>query len=233
MKISIANQVTIGRLLLAVVFFALLGSISPAHLERDRWIFAAAFWLFLIAALSDVLDGYLARTLHQVTAFGRVLDPVVDKVVVCGAFIYFASSHFHRPGAGNITGVDAWMVVVMLTRELLVSALRSVSEQSGQDFGAQWSGKLKMFVQSTTVCIVLGGLAWYHDNAGFQLFARACIWLTVSITALSIVGYLRKGWKLVFSAEALGGSSQAPRPASAPEEPRKLPTLPERSGASA
>lgn len=230
MKISVANQVTIGRLLLAAVFFALLGSISPAHLDRDRWIFAAAFWVFLVAALSDVLDGWLARTLHQVTAFGRVLDPVVDKVVVCGAFIYFASTHFHRPGTGNITGVDAWMVVVMLTRELLVSALRSVSEQHGQDFGAQWSGKLKMFVQSATVCIVLGGLAWFHDSAGFQLFSRACVWLTVAITVLSIVGYLRKGWKLIFSAEALGGSA---RETGAPAEPRKIAPLPGRSGASA
>jgi len=229
MRINIPNQITLGRLVLAIVFFALLSFYSPAD-DGRRWILSACFWVFLIAALSDIVDGWLARTWKQVTSFGRICDPVVDKVMVCGAFVFFGSDLFYGPDPQNsqkltnITGVQPWMVVVILLRELLVSAIRSFSEAHGTSFAATWVGKLKMFVQSAAVCVVLGVLAWYPDSLAW--LRVACVWLTVVVTGLSIIAYLNRARLFVLSAEALGSPPEAARPAT-PGDPR-LPTEPHR-----
>lgn len=207
MRINIPNQITIGRLLLTIVFFALLTRYSAAKPET-HWILAMCFWIYLVAALTDLLDGYLARTWQQVTAFGRVMDPVVDKVMVCGAFVFFASSHFAVPDRGNIAGVEAWVPVLILLREFLVSAIRSFSESQGVDFAANWVGKIKSFVQFTTVCVILGVLAWYEPQ--LSLLRKGCIWATVIVTAASIIAYMRRAHAIVLSPEALGGAAPAP-----------------------
>jgi CDP-diacylglycerol--glycerol-3-phosphate 3-phosphatidyltransferase len=206
MRVNLPNQITLARLGLAVVFFALLSTYSAARFESNRWLLTLCFWIFLIAALGDILDGLLARALRQVTSLGRILDPVVDKIMVCGAFVFFASGAFVDPvSQTNITGVAPWMVVVILLRELLVSALRSFSEAGGQAFPATWVGKLKMFVQSATVCVILGQLAWL--GPGWSWLRIVCVWLTVVVSAASVVAYVRRAAPLLFSAEALGGAA--------------------------
>ena len=129
--------------------------------------------------------------MRSVTSFGRILDPVVNKVMVCGAFVLFASPHFWDGEHNrNLTDVAPWMVVVILTRELLVSAVRSHAKGAGQEFGASWMGKLKMFIQSATVCLILGQLAWKLDN--LQPVRTAAVWLTVGVTALSAITYVHR-----------------------------------------
>lgn len=216
MRMNVPNQITLGRLGLAIVFFVLLSLFSAERLAQDRWLLAAAFWVFLLAVVTDVIDGLLARAWRQETAFGRVLDPVVDKVIVCGAFLFLASDHFYDRARGvNISGVQPWMVVVILLRELLVSALRMHSESQGQSFAASWAGKLKMFVQSVTICVVLGHLAWYEQ---LEPLARLFVWLTVIVTLLSIASYLHRARLLLvdgFSrsgAAAAGGEGRASAP---------------------
>lgn len=215
MSINVPNQITLARLLLTGVFFVLLSLYSAQHGARDAWKLEWAFWVFLLAALSDVVDGWLARLLRQVTAFGRVVDPIVDKVMVCGAFVFFASDVFYDPGCGqNLTGVAPWMVVVILLREFTVSAIRAFSEARGVDFAARWEGKLKMFVQSATVCVVLGVLAWYPQTLAW--LRAACVWLTVAVTAWSILAYLKRGAGLFLAREALTDGA-------APEDPLEEP----------
>jgi CDP-diacylglycerol--glycerol-3-phosphate 3-phosphatidyltransferase len=202
MRINIPNQITLGRLGLAIVFVALLSSFDATRLEEQRWLLVVCFWVFLVAALADILDGVLARMLKEVTSFGRVLDPVVDKILVCSAFVLFASPHFCNSD-GNITGVRAWMVVVILTRELLVSAVRSHAESGGTEFGAVWSGKLKMFVQSFAACAILAELGW---NLTVLTPVRVvAVWATVVITAGSAVLYIHRARKFLLTSEALGG----------------------------
>jgi CDP-diacylglycerol--glycerol-3-phosphate 3-phosphatidyltransferase len=210
MRINLPNQITLARLGLAIVFFFLLSWFRAEDLESSRWMLKVCFWLFLVAALTDVLDGFLARLMKQVTSFGRIVDPVVDKVMVCGAFIFLASGHFWN-GNENIAGVEPWMVIVILVRELLVSAIRSYSEAEGRDFGADWSGKLKMFVQSATICVVLVQLAWYYKPEKDELgwVRDGCIWLTVIITALSTLTYARRAHAFLLSSAALGGKPAA------------------------
>lgn len=201
---NIPNQITLGRLVLAIVFFVLLSLYRPDHPAADRWILAAGFWLFLAAAIGDVVDGWLARAWQQVTPFGRVVDPVVDKIMVCGAFIFFCSTLFVTPGGGNRTGVAPWMVVLVLFRELFVSAIRSFVEVGGGTFAANWAGKIKMFVQSATVCVILGVLAWYETSLAWLRIA--CLWATVIVTTLSLVEYLRRVRSALLSSRALGGN---------------------------
>ncbi len=212
MPLNVPNAITLGRLGLSVVFFAVLSTYRP-H-TAGAWVLPTAAVLYLVAALSDVLDGWLARSWNQVTTFGRVLDPVVDKVLVCGAFAFFASTAFADPATGrNITHVAPWMVVVIVARELLVTALRSFSESRGVSFGANWSGKFKMFVQSATACIILIVLGWRLE--ALRWLIPVAVWAAVVVTSLSIIQYL---WQLYRTLTPVGSEPPAsPAAADAPD----------------
>lgn len=149
---QIPNALTVLRLTMSVVFFALLSlaDTDPAALIASSVLFAAA-------ASTDALDGYLARKWNVESAFGRVMDPLCDKVLVLGAFVYLAGPAFADPEgkATQITGVYPWMVVVMLLREFLVTGLRGMVEAAGVEFGANWYGKAKMILQSIGAPILL------------------------------------------------------------------------------
>jgi len=212
MRVNIPNQITLGRLVLAIVFFGLLSFYSPADPGR-HWLLSVCFWVVLVAVLSDVVDGWLARTWKQVTSFGRICDPVADKVIVCGAFVFFASGVFYNVDTQqNVSGVQPWMVVLILVRELLVSAIRSFAEAQGTEFAAIWVGKAKMFVQSASVCVILGVLAWYPETLAW--LRELCVWVTVVVTALSIIAYVNRARAFVLSAAALGATNAPPKSSS-------------------
>lgn len=191
MKINLPNQITLGRLALSIVFFVVLAQYSVGESAARLLDVAAA--IFIFAALTDIVDGYLARKQNQVTSFGRVIDPFVDKVLVCGAYAFFAGPGFVRDGV-NITGVATWMVVLILGRELLVTGLRSHTEARGDAFGANVFGKTKMLLQSFTAGYILITLA-HPDGSlgsrGFVIGRGALIWATVIVTTLSMLAYLR------------------------------------------
>jgi CDP-diacylglycerol--glycerol-3-phosphate 3-phosphatidyltransferase len=192
MKINLPNQITIARLLMSIVFFAVLSQFSFRDDPPRYWLLDLAGWLFVIAALSDVLDGYLARMQGQVTAFGRVIDPFVDKVLTGGAFIFLAGSSFAMDGR-QLSCVTPWMVVLILGRELLVTGLRGFSEAHGAAFGANVFGKTKMLLQSFTVGWVLFTLAHREGALAAEFFATmrfVLVWATVIVTFLSLVGYV-------------------------------------------
>lgn len=213
MRINLPNQITLGRLGLAIVFFILLSWFNPQKLDEQRWLLQVCFWIFLVAALADVLDGLVARMMDSVTSFGRILDPAVDKILVCGAFLLFASRHFWDPSRGeSLTAVQPWMVIVIIARELLVSGVRSHAESSGQEFGASWVGKLKMFLQSATVCAILAHLAWKLDS--LEPVRTACIWVTVIVTALSAVAYVHRARAFLLTQTALAGTAHESPPRS-------------------
>lgn len=189
--LNLPNQITIARLGMAIVFFILLSQYS--QVVPKPWMLDLAATIFILAAATDFLDGYLARKRGQVTALGRVLDPLVDKVLVCGAFILLAGRPFVDTTGHNVTEVHAWMVVVIVGRELLVTGLRGFSESVGKSFGASLYGKLKMWIQSIAapaiLLIVAHEEAWgWGDAAG--LIKRILVWMTVIVTALSTIVYL-------------------------------------------
>lgn len=191
---TLPNTITLARLGLAVLFFLLLERIDRgapgAEVAR---LGAWGMGIFAVAALSDILDGYLARRWNSVTAFGRVMDPLVDKMLVLGGFIYLASPLFAPLEGGMIgSGIAPWMVVVILLRELLVTGLRSFVESRGVAFPADWSGKLKMFVQSFCVgaCVFVGTQS---EPPAWQVLVRDwSTYLTVVLTLLSSLTYIHR-----------------------------------------
>jgi len=185
---NLPNQLTFLRLALAVVMFALV--------SRDYYLIA--FVLFIVAASTDWLDGYFARKYGQVTTLGRILDPFVDKVIVCGTFIYLVAVPQMTAVAG---GLRAWMVVVIVGRELLVTALRSFLEDRGADFSANQLGKLKMVLQCIAAGTGLFFLAQGASPSGPPLWLWWVLvtstWAAVLLTAYSGVIYVWVAVKLL------------------------------------
>ena len=195
---NLPNQLTLSRFVMAALLFVLIAF--------EQWL--GCLIVFLVAAVTDWLDGYLARRWKVEGAFGRVVDPYVDKVLVIGSFIFFAGKNFiiadPSPGPASrfvvqtITGVAPWMVVVILARELLVTSFRGLGEGAGQQFGAAFSGKVKMVVQSVTILVVLVYVNYFAPRRGSTAehalgFVRdLCVWTTVAVTVLSGLAYVRR-----------------------------------------
>jgi len=202
MSLNLPNRITLGRLFLSVAFFVVLSFYSQRHPNATIAVISLA--LFSVAALTDFLDGYLARKRNEVTALVRVLDPFADKLLVCGAFVMLAGPAFCGPDGRNVIGLEPWMVVVILGRELFVTGVRGFSESRGIAFGAEFVGKAKMWVQSITIVIVLAALAWWdtHPGSFAGRLMTLCVWLTVLVTAASLGSYLIKARAALTKASA-------------------------------
>ena len=176
---TVPNLLSLSRVPLAVVLFVCI--------TREWW--PAGLVVFAAAALTDWLDGWWARRFGPLSAVGRSLDPLTDKVLVCGAFIYLM--------ADPRTGVLPWMVTVVVCRELLVTGLRGIVEATGAKFGADWFGKLKTVLQVATIFGVLG-VQW-QDAAGtpFGLAVQVVLYAAVAATVGSGVQYLVKAAKVL------------------------------------
>ncbi len=185
---NLPNQLTSLRLVLSVVLFCLMA--------YDFYF--ASLVLFIIGAGTDWIDGYYARKYGQVTTLGRILDPFADKVIVCGTFIFLAAS----PKMNEVSmGLRAWMVVVIVGRELLVTALRSFIEERGGDFSAKWSGKIKMVLQclAASACLLYLSYANPLENAPkwcWVLLALS-VWSAVISTVYSGAVYIRAAIKVL------------------------------------
>ncbi|MEQ9616786.1 MAG: CDP-diacylglycerol--glycerol-3-phosphate 3-phosphatidyltransferase [Phycisphaerales bacterium] len=195
MKRHIPNLLTVGRLVGAGVFIALLSVWTPGS---DPVLLLVSAIVFAVAVVTDALDGYLARKWAVVSMFGRVMDPLADKVIVLGGFVMLASPAFVLGDGTVLSGVAPWMVVVILARELLVTAIRSVMEARGIDFSASLSGKLKMIVQSVAIPLVLV-LAWVHQGGDGDAWIpganRWVAWAVLVVTVASGVPYVTRAIK--------------------------------------
>ena len=194
--LTVANQLTLSRLVLTVFFVAIISS-GPwklLGLQHMTW----SLILFVIATSTDALDGYLARRWQQVSALGRILDPFVDKIIICGGFICLIPD--------PDSGLAAWMVTLIVTRELLITVVRSFLEQHGADFSASWSGKIKMILQSVTVGYILfylGPREYFtpFDDHTAKVVRDLLIWATLISTVYSGWIYVRRGLGLFQQAD--------------------------------
>lgn len=174
---NVPNMLTTARLGLAIVLFALI--------SIESW--TASVVVFAVAAFTDWLDGYLARRQGLTSAFGRNFDPLVDKVLVCGAFIFLLPV----PGAGLVP----WMVTLVVGRELIITGLRSFFESQSAKFGADWLGKLKMGLQCAALIAIFLALAArtgepVASGSPIEFASVALIWAMLAATALSGAQYL-------------------------------------------
>ena len=156
------------------------GNIAHSQIYLLTW----SFWLFIIAAVTDFLDGYLARSWECTSKFGRLLDPFVDKLLISGGFVLFAI--IGKP----ITGIAWWMVIVILAREIFVTVARSILETKGRAFGAAMSGKIKMTIQCFTIGFIISSLSFFHDQVWCDIMTTVMIWLAIISTIISGIIYI-------------------------------------------
>ena len=189
--LNVPNQLTIARLVLSIVCFVFL----YFH------CYLIALVLFVLAAGTDWVDGYWARRYGQITKLGRILDPFADKIIICGTFIFLAAVPPTIVG-DSASEITAWMAVVVVGREMLVTALRSFFEEQGVDFSAQWAGKWKMLFQCLAVGLSLWRLWYYgYGPAGWtELPSALSTWSLRLLVWVAIVMTIYSGWGYVQTA---------------------------------
>jgi CDP-diacylglycerol--glycerol-3-phosphate 3-phosphatidyltransferase len=168
---NVPNALTTARFVLAIAVMALIPS----------GMYMAAMIVFLIAASTDWMDGYWARKYGQVTKLGRIFDPFVDKIIICGSFIALVEV--------PDSPVAAWMATIVIARELLVTSLRGIIEGAGGDFSASWLGKWKMVLQCAAVVAVLLTYIVAPVPVWLGWTTWALLWGAIGLTVYSGVDY--------------------------------------------
>ncbi len=185
---NLANRLTVARFAMACAVFAFLLLSRPAF----HW---AAFVLFALAIATDWFDGQVARRMKIVSAFGKVADPIADKVLVLGALMALERSH---PAM-----IPLWAVFIILARELLIGGLRVLHAVSGRPVAAEKWGKWKMGFQSFAVLAIIGLLSATETWSGVPLWAGILIYYLTVLCALASLSsayfYYRNSRKLLES----------------------------------
>jgi CDP-diacylglycerol---glycerol-3-phosphate 3-phosphatidyltransferase len=182
---NLPNLLTLIRIFLVPLVVAAL--VQNLQLKLGNRLLVAndffAVTVFLAAALTDLLDGYLARRWKQVTTVGTLLDPVADKLLISAALISLV----------EIRLLPGWMVILIIGREFAVSGLRSIAAAEGYTIKAGELGKSKMMLQVAGVTLVMLSIRW----PGLQMFALAAMWAVVVLGLASALDYFRKFWRKV------------------------------------
>lgn len=185
-SLNLPNAITLSRLLLSFVLFALIQT-------GDYWLWSAGLFVFAVA--TDVLDGWIARKYNLITQLGRILDPFVDKFITSGTFLFLLPF-------GKKAGVDPWMVIIVLGREMLVTSLRGFLEKQGADFSASASGKLKMFLQCAAATAALLSMhpplvTYAIGDIKFSMVRDVLLWTMVAVTVWSGYIYVQRAIALL------------------------------------
>lgn len=199
---NLPNSITLGRIVCVPLFLWILSSSAFHGVQGRQELLAAG--VFLLASVTDGVDGYLARRTHQVTTLGMLLSPLADKLLISTAYITLV--HF----APEL--VPAWIAVLIVGREFLVTGLGSVAVQEKMQLQVREIGKLKTVVQTLSVIAVLLAHAWPRWMVGgavlpSRAIAISTIWLMLAVSLLPAIAYFRAFWT-----EALRLSHQRKKP---------------------
>ncbi len=169
---NLPNKLTILRVILIPFFLVFL---MVTHIPAGKWI---ALAIFIVASLTDTLDGYIARKYQMITNFGKFMDPLADKLLVDSALIAFV----------GMARIPTWIVIVIIAREFIISGFRLVASDNGVVIAAGWWGKIKTVVQMVMICVLIadfGGSIWYAVE-------RVLIYAALILTLVSLIDYLVK-----------------------------------------
>ena len=167
---NLPNKLTMFRVILIPFFIVfLLIPITP----YDKWI---ALGIFIIASLTDLLDGKIARRYNLVTNFGKFMDPLADKLLVCSALICLI----------ELDKIPSWMVIVIIAREFIISGFRLVASDNGVVIAASYFGKFKTTFQMAAVCLMIA------DIVSLYIVTQIVLWIAVILTVVSLIDYLVK-----------------------------------------
>ena len=164
-----ANKLTLCRVVMIPIFLVLLYVDFTGHL----W---AALAVFILASVTDFIDGYVARHYHQITDFGKFMDPLADKLLVCSALICLI----------ELGQLPAWIVIVIISREFIISGFRLIASDNGVVIAASYWGKFKTTFQMIAVILLI------FDFEVLRPLASACVWIALALTIISLVDYI---WK--------------------------------------
>lgn len=174
MEMNLANKITTARVILIPVFLVvLLSGWIPTPVNRYT-----ATAIFIIASLTDMLDGYIARSRNMITNFGKFMDPLADKLLVCAAMISLVSM-------GNL---PAWVVIVIISREFAITGFRTLAVEADIVIAASWWGKIKTTTQMIMIVVVLlhfNGTVWF-------MLERLLVILATLFTIISGIDYIVK-----------------------------------------
>ena len=190
------NRITAMRFIGSLVLFALFAVQGREAFVEQGLFINLVFWLFVLNCASDALDGYIARAQNVVTAFGRIADPFCDKVLILGTMIFLSNADWSRDM------FPAWMVVLILAREFLVTGIRGYIESIGKEFPADGFGKAKMILQCIWIGAALGAPAFPWPEALREVLVQGTYvlgWLTVLATIGSGLQYVLKTKKILAS----------------------------------
>jgi len=195
----IPHILTFGRLVLTGVFLAMLLCTDKVSQADLWWFLDIAFVVFVVAGLTDIVDGLAARRLNATSKLGRMMDPLVDKVLICGGFLCFAI--IKEPvlfGLGQVAmSLIRWSVAgILIFREVYVTVLRHTAEAHGISFPATASGKIKMFLQSFAVGTVMIKAAHVHQAPWGDWFTTIVFAAMLIVTVISgIRATKRTAWQ--------------------------------------
>lgn len=168
---NLPNKQTILRV--AMIPFFVLFMLFPVMGEADKWI---ALVLFIVASLTDMLDGHIARKYNLITNFGKFMDPLADKLLVCSALICLV----------ELGRIASWIVIVIIAREFIISGFRLIASDNGVVIAASYWGKFKTTFQMIMICLMIANLE------PLQLFTDIVMWIALILTVVSLMDYLIK-----------------------------------------
>ena len=174
---NLPNKLTTLRVIMIPFFvFFLLWQNGENHTFR-----MIALALFIIASLTDLLDGKIARKYNLVTNFGKFMDPLADKLLVCSALICLI----------ELNALPAWMVIIIISREFIISGFRLIASDNGVVIAASYWGKFKTTFQMVSVVLLI------LDIPALAFFTTICVWIALVLTIVSLVDYIYKNHKIL------------------------------------
>lgn len=167
---NLPNKLTMFRVIL-IPFFVLFMLVDIT--TADKWI---ALAIFIVASLTDLLDGKIARKYNLVTNFGKFMDPLADKLLVCSALICLV----------EMAKLPAWMVIIIIAREFIISGFRLIASDNGVVIAASYWGKFKTTFQMVMICLLIA------DIGAISLITNVIVWIALILTVVSLIDYLLK-----------------------------------------
>lgn len=172
---NLPNKLTLLRVFMIPIFVVfMLVDITPF----DNWI---ALAVFILASLTDLLDGKIARKYNLVTNFGKFMDPLADKLLVCSAMICLVEMHI----------IPAWIVIIIIAREFIISGFRLIASDNGVVIAASYWGKFKTVFQMVMICLMIANIP------ALWLLTDIVMWVALILTIVSLIDYLWKNKEVV------------------------------------
>ena len=174
---NLPNKLTVQRVCM-IPFFVVMLLLNGGENQTYRYIAAA---IFIVASLTDMLDGKIARKYNLVTNFGKFMDPLADKLLVCSALICLV----------DLKQLPAWMVIVIISREFIISGFRLVASDNGIVIAASYWGKFKTTFQMISVILLIVRIP------ALTVLTQICVWTALVLTVISLVDYIAKNHKVL------------------------------------